>query len=326
MTILAFERPARAHRVARPVVHRPRPVSQVPAPGTREYALLMVREALDYTALTVAMSAAAPVKYPDLSAQLRGLPYYGSPDSPGQIDFAVNLAVEGVLMLGLAAVHNRAAQIEDDYPTGTADGWNTRCREAFGGFRRGSLLADLARRVLNLREAREWDNARPDTEPVMPHDPDATLYTIAPGVRATADELVSFVFGMWMSIDHPDECIWSAPQITGGTDAWFRATTARLWYESADGATPGRERETREQKIRIERDYLVSLLEDGRVLYPQGIDHPEVRTVLPMHRDERARLRFIELHLSRAFGFTPADTRPRRARLSVGGNTPSIGL
>jgi hypothetical protein len=286
-------------------------------PGTREYALLMVREALSHTALMVAMAEAAPAKYPELRAQVRHLPYHGA---SGQLGYAEDLAVEGVLSLGLAAVHNRAAQIDEDQPTRGVD--TPAAWAVWGGFRRGSQLGDLAYRIIHGREGREWDDARPQGEPVMPHDPAARRYQLTPGTSATADELVSVVFGMWMTIEHPDRCAWTAPRITGGIDAWFRATAAQLWREIAEDAD-GREREARENKIRIEREHLAALLDDGRVEYPGGMNRPASRLVLPMHHDDRARLRFIEIHLASAFGFTPHDARPRRARLSVGGRVRS---
>jgi hypothetical protein len=308
MTTLAFERPARPRRVTAPVVHRPRPVAvPLPVVDERKRALTLVREALDHVQLKTALAHVVPAKYAELRALTAGLDYAGALRT-----LAVDLAADAVMDLGIVQLHDRAREIRIAIEDGTADrpdldtlgrhDWQARA--FWGGVRRSEALSRLVLTILDARPA-----CAPGHAPAMPSRPDARRYPVAPGVAVTADELVSGVFDYWEYLDDAFDRI--APRITGEVHAWFRAFAARLFTE--DLATPARRAAS--------RDYLAELLDNGdRYTVPE---QPGVSpTMRPMQVDERARLRFVEIHLAAAFGFDAYDARIRHPRNDTAARCP----
>lgn len=292
----------------------------------RERAAVLVREALDHTELMVAISHAAPAKYSELRAMTRPLGYTG----PARLALAEHLAVEGLLDLGVTAVHNRARQIENELAAAEqshrSDGGSTlaewQAPRYWGGPRRMREIGDLEHDIIAARISRDWDH-NPGPAPVLPQLPDATRYPVAPGLTATADELVAAVYGYWLCLD--DERDLSAPLISGEVHAWFRRLVHTLWTVTlADyGYVTNPQVQTiadgRARAIELERESLTLLLERGDERYA-GIDSDQVRR-FAMRVPDRARLRFIEIHLSAAFAFTGYDARARRPRMDIDGAT-----
>lgn len=325
MSTLTFELPARRpHRVARPVVHRRPQVVPVPVFDERERALTLVREALSHTELMVAISHAAPPRYTEFRAMTRPLGYR----DPARPALAENLAVEGLLDLGIVAVHNRAREItneleaaKESYRTsGGSTLFEWQASEYWGGPRRLRELGDLEHVLIGARIGRDWD-LNPGHAPAMPQLADATRYTVAPGITATADELVAAVYGYWLCVD--DEREISEPLMSGEVHTWFRRLAAKLFTVSmADyGYVTNPDVQTiadgRARALGLEFESLTRLLEQGDERY-EGIDSVRVHR-FAMRPDDRARLRFIEIHLSAAFGFTGHDARARRARMDIAG-------
>lgn len=313
-------RPARRVTARRHVL-RPR-VAELPQVSAREEALTLVREALSYVQLKTVLSHAAPAKYGELRTMLAGLRY----SSPARRAVAEELAVDGLLSLGVVGAHELARRNERAVEAEWAGQprqnvlalaeWES--RELWGGFRRAGLLDSLVREVVDARSMAEWDNSPAAGTASMPVRENAARYQVAWGITATADELVSVMYGYWLTLD--DEREMATPSITGEIVAWFRETARTVFAEQlteyaiteqtdADSVELARAR-----SIDAERAHLAALLEDGTTTDVQG--RPATRQA--MHTGERARLRFIEIHLTEAFGFTGHDARARRARTDIG--------
>lgn len=325
MSTLTFERPARRpHRVTRPVVHRrPTPVP-VPVVDERERALTLVREALDHTQLMVAISHGAPQRYSDLRALTSPLGYW----DPKRRELAEQWAVDGLLDLGIVGLHNQAREVAHEVECarvrfnngGLLHDWQA--AKYWGGVRRMAQVSGLVDLLSHLRRSHDWDH-NPGPAPAMPDRPDANRYAVAPGITATADQIVSAVYGYWLYTDDVYDSI--APLATGEIHAFFRRLVHKLWtdtmaefaiVEHADAPTVDA---ARDRAIELEVAGLTALLENGDSV----TEHAQAGKVLkfPMRIDDRARLRYIEIHLAASFGFDAYDARARRARMDIDGAT-----
>jgi hypothetical protein len=321
MSTLTFERPAGPRRVARPVVRRPRPQAvAVPLVDDQERALTLVREALDQTQLKTALSHAAPARYGELRALLGGLRY-----GPQRRALAESLAVDGLLDLGIVQLHDRARQTSIAIETGLAEprqgayavhDW--KAREFWGGLRRSDVLDSLCTEILDGRRMRAHDASPAEGMPSMPERAHAARYPVAPGITATADDLVSVLYGYWPHLDSERDNV--PPVISGEITAWFRSMVHSLWttnlpdYAAAQHPDADTIEAARDREIELEREALARLLEHGDSSCPYGPGRP-VRHA--MRLDDVARLRFIEVHLADAFGFTGYDARTRHARMDI---------
>lgn len=324
MTALTFERPAGPRRVARAVVRRPRPaLVPVPVVDDQERALHLVREALDQTQLKTALSHAAPARYGELRALTAGSRYY----SPERRALAEHLAVEGLLDLGLVQLYDRARQTSiaienarNEVPRRnehTMRDWQA--STLWGGVRRSGELDSLLGLILDGRNTRAEQASPAGGTPSMPVRADAARYPVAPGATATADEIVSVVFGYWPHIEHDHLIL--APVITGPITTWFRTLVHTLWtgmltdyavVEFGDMATVDA---ARARAIELERAALADLLEQGQD-YSWSGGWSDTHHV-PMLMTKRTLLRFIEIHLADAFGFTGHDARTRHAQMDI---------
>lgn len=317
MSMLTVEQSRRSESGARSAFRRNRvPVTGSVMPQSAlawDDAAELVRGVLSGTQLAVAIAQVAPRSYRELCAALKGLAYWGA---PGLGTVAEGYAVRGLLELGTVAVHNLAAQL-DDASEGegpwSAREYPTEATRVFGTWRREVRISDLARRILVERELVEWDNSPAAGTPVMPVRARASRYQVAPGLTATADEIVSLVFGWWMVIQDPDA--WRAPVITGEISGWFRDLVARLWTQYlVAGVLPENQAADRERTIRIERETLAERLESG----DEFVGYGEPARMIAMRHPDVWRLRFVEYHLARAFGFYGYDARTRWARREIG--------
>jgi hypothetical protein len=324
MSTLTFERPAAPRRVARPVVHRRAQAVPVPVFDERGRALTLVRDALDRTQLMTAISHAAPAKYLELRAMTRSLGYWDQE----RTELAENLAVEAVLDLGIVGLHNRARQIGHEVETARKQFRNGvrlhdwQAPRYWGGERRMREVSSLVDILINRRVTREWDH-NPGQAPAMPTRPEAKRYQVAPGLSATADEIVSVVYGYWLYLDDDYEAI--PPLVSGEIHTWFRRLAHKLWTETlvdfavVEHNDAGTVDAARARLVEIERVALAHQLENGDELF----EGPNTSLVhkFSMRCDARDRLRFIEIHLAAALGFDAYDSRARRPRMDIDGAT-----
>lgn len=310
MSTLTIEQPRRRSH-ARAAVRRNRApqAETVLAPRALSWdeATELVRGVLSFAQLEVAISHAAPAKYGEIRATLRGMAFQGP---SGATAVAEHYAVKGLMDLGILAVRDQAEAYVRQLAGSEGSGPLV---SPFGGARRRQQIVDLAFRITSARWVTAWENSPAEGTAVMPVRERATRYPVAPGLTATADEMVSVVYGYWMNIESPDD--WREPVITGEIDTWFRALVHRLWtYDLTDYGPDGEPpAERRERRIRVELEGLAHQLEHGEEVAIGA----QVK-VMALTHPATARLRFIEHHLARAFGFYGYDARTRHARQDIG--------
>ena len=94
-----------------------------------------------------------------------------------------------------------------------------------------------------------------------------------------------------------------------------RDLVARLWTQYlVAGVLPENQAADRERTIRIERETLAERLESG----DEFVGYGEPARMIAMRHPDVWRLRFVEYHLARAFGFYGYDARTRWARREIG--------